>query len=147
MRPTVSRVDVIGMLAKVRESMMTSAEREAFLADWQADTVESALLSAYAGVTNGFLSQLYEAMTSRKAEVLGEVEKLLPCPCCGRRTLSELFDADLGTGYDVCDHCGWEDAGTSDPAQWSGPNRGTMLDYRGRLETEGNYFQREKWPR
>ena len=38
---------------------------------------------------------------------MSESDDLLPCPCCGQRTLSELGD------YEICEICGWED----DPVQ------------------------------
>ncbi len=45
----------------------------------------------------------------------GTKRKLLPCPCCGQRTLSERG------AYEICRRCAWED----DPTQSDDP------DYRG----------------
>lgn len=39
---------------------------------------------------------------------------LLPCPCCGTRTLT------IEGGYEICDVCEWED----DPIQASDPDYG-----------------------
>ncbi|WP_199735554.1 CPCC family cysteine-rich protein [Corallococcus sp. AB045] len=55
---------------------------------------------------------------------MGEAEVLLPCPCCGGRTLTERYDAVVGTGYDICDHCRWEDDGTVSDTVHSSVNRG-----------------------
>ena len=41
-----------------------------------------------------------------------ESNKLIPCPCCGSKTLSE------SGVYEICDVCGWED----DPVQSANPN-------------------------
>ncbi|WP_208413300.1 CPCC family cysteine-rich protein [Xanthomonas campestris] len=37
---------------------------------------------------------------------------LMPCPCCGRRTITELGN------YEICPVCRWED----DPVQSEDPN-------------------------
>ncbi|RKG53692.1 hypothetical protein D7X30_29960 [Corallococcus sp. AB011P] len=92
--------------------------------DSQASSVEEAIQVLYRGVTNGFL---------------------LPCPCCGRRTLTERYDAVVGTGYDICDHCRWEDDGTVSDTAHSSVNRGAMSQYREQIREESNYFYREKW--
>jgi len=38
-------------------------------------------------------------------EVVGDVEELYPCPCCGSRTISEPGELD------ICEVCWWEDDG------------------------------------
>jgi hypothetical protein len=96
---------------------------------------------AYAGVSNGFLSQVCEAISGLKLEVIGEPNARFTCPCCHKRTLSELFDPALGTGYDVCDHCGWEDDGTLNDQDYSGPNHGTIAEYRARMRRESKLLR------
>ncbi len=79
--------------------------------------------------------------------MVGQPEPPLPCSCCGRRTLTERYDPRQGTGYDVCDHCSWEDDGTSDPDALSSVNHGSMAEYRLRLGEEADRCICEKWPR
>jgi len=57
------------------------------------------------------LSEVYEAIIGEKVEVIGKVYELFKCPCCNRNTLSESYDLEKGTGYDICDYCNWEDDG------------------------------------
>ncbi|MBL0694489.1 CPCC family cysteine-rich protein [Comamonas sp. JC664] len=75
----------------------------------------------------------------------GDAEHRYPCPCCGRRTLTELYNAEEGTGYDICNHCRWEDDGTTKADAGSSVNRGTMAQYRARLLKDLNYYFQEKW--
>lgn len=82
------------------------------------------------GITNEYLSSLIETITGCKVKVSGEVEKLYKCPCCGYNTLTEEFNLDKGTGYDICPFCGWEDDGTTDKNEYRSINRGSMVDYR-----------------
>jgi len=150
-RKQVHRSEVMELIAKVRASVMDSREVREFLEDYHQDpgTPERALPKAlsdyYAGVTNGYLSEIYEALAGTHAEVIGETLALLPCPCCHLRTLHELFNAANGTGYDVRLYCRWEDDGTSDPSARSGANSGSMEDYRRRLASSPNYFYRASW--
>jgi Cysteine-rich CPCC len=39
------------------------------------------------------------------------IKELFPCPCCLRKTITELG------GYEICEICGWED----DPTQSGDP--------------------------
>jgi hypothetical protein len=46
-------------------------------------------------------------------------QELLPCPCCGSKSLEERG------AYEVCPVCEWEDDGQDDPNAdeiWGGPN-------------------------
>ena len=61
------------------------------------------------------------------------MEDLYKCPCCGHKTLTEIYNLDEGTGYDICPLCGWEDDGTTDIYQYRSINRGSIADYRKRL--------------
>ena len=85
------------------------------------------------GISNEYLSSLVETITGCKVEVTGEVEELYKCPCCGYNTLTEKFNIDEGTGYDICPFCGWEDDGTTDINEYRSINRGSMTDYRKKI--------------
>ena len=146
MREKLSRGEAIRLIARARELLCEEGSLREFMDDYRAGTVREALLDAYDGVSNGFLSQVCQAVLGRKVEVVGEPRLRLPCPCCGRRTLTESFDPDEGTGYDICDHCGWEDDGTADDQADSGVNRGTMAQYRARVREDSNYYCSDKWP-
>jgi hypothetical protein len=78
----------------------------------------------YLGATNAYLRHSLEEVGSIVAEVTGPEDRLLPCPCCGRASLSER------SFYEICKVCWWEDDG-QDNAQadtvWGGPNYGVSL--------------------
>lgn len=85
------------------------------------------------GITNEYLSSLIETISGCKVEVIGEVEELYKCPCCGYNTLTEKFNPDEGTGYEICPFCGWEDDGTTDIDEYRSINKGSMNDYRKKI--------------
>ena len=85
------------------------------------------------GITNEYLSSLIETILGCKVDVIGEVEELYKCPCCGYNTLTEEFNPDEGTGYDICPFCGWEDDGTTDIDEYRSINKGSMNDYRKKI--------------
>lgn len=145
MRQIISRNDAFRIIAQAREAVSDSTNLQELLDDYGTTTVFDALRQAYAGVSNGFLSQVCEAISGLKLEVTGEPDARFPCPCCHKRTLGELFDPALGTGYDVCDHCGWEDDGTSNDQDYSSANHGTIAEYRARMSRESSYYVCGKW--
>lgn len=97
------------------------------------------------GVTNGFLSKLLETITGESICVIGEVEKLFTCSCCGYKTLTEKYDEDKGTGYCVCSYCGWEDDGTTNINEYRSINKGKIIDYREKIKKYKDKFYMEKW--
>lgn len=145
MREQVHRTAAIKLIARAREAVCEPEQLHELRDNYGASTVYEAVASAYCGVTNGYLSQICETISGRRLEVVGEAEARFPCPCCGRRTLTELYDPMQGTGYDICDYCGWEDDGTSSDTAVSTVNRGSMQDYRERIRNETNYYYQEKW--
>ena len=99
----------------------------------------------YSGVSNGYLSDIYEVITDDKVEVIGKADSLFKCPCCGLRTLTELYDVDKGTGYDICDYCRWEDDGTTSLHAQSSVNKGSIADYRSKIKSNPDVYFREKY--
>lgn len=99
----------------------------------------------FQGVSNGFLSEIISVIIGCEVEVIGQVEDLLPCPCCGLRTLTELYDELEGTGYDICSYCKWEDDGTKDINSYRSINQGSILDYRKKLLINFNKYYIKKW--
>ena len=87
------------------------------------------------GITNEYLSSLIETISGNRIEVIGEVEELYKCPCCGYNTLTEEFNKSKGTGYDICPLCGWEDDGTTDIDEYRSINKGSINDYRKKIAT------------
>lgn len=84
----------------------------------------------FMGVTNEYLERRL-ARLGRSARVEGAVEVLLPCPCCGWRTI-------VAHGkYDICRVCFWEDDGTRDPDALSGPNHMSLREARANFERLG----------
>ena len=51
------------------------------------------------GISNEYLSEFLETLIGNKVDVMGTVEQLYCCPCCGYKTLTEEYDAVEGTGY------------------------------------------------
>jgi hypothetical protein len=78
----------------------------------------------YVGATNSYLRDCLAKSDFGVTDVAGPEEERLPCPCCGRATLSEHG------AYDICKVCWWEDDGqdnaTAD-AVMGGPNYGVSL--------------------
>lgn len=99
----------------------------------------------FEGVSNGYLSEIVYALTGYEVEVIGEVEELFPCPCCGLKTLTELYDKNIGTGYDICPYCNWEDDGTTDINSYRSINNGSMADYLNKIRMNPNKYYRNKW--
>ena len=99
----------------------------------------------FQGISNGFLSEIVYAITEAKFEIIGEVEALFPCPCCGYKTLTELYNLTEGTGYDICSYCKWQDDGTADINRRISVNRGTMTDYRNKINENPNRSHINKW--
>lgn len=101
------------------------------------------------GVSNEFLSDFIETLTGNKVCVTGDVEDLYICPCCGFKTLTEEYNENIGTGYDICPLCGWEDDGTTDINSVRSINGGSIAEYRKKLSqksisnkwiNESNFF-------
>ncbi|MCT9080376.1 CPCC family cysteine-rich protein [Streptomyces fulvoviolaceus] len=59
-----------------------------------------------------------------------EIVEWLPCPCCGHRTLGELW------AYEICPVCYWEEDSTQLRYPWCGfgPNHGLNL-----FEAQANF--------
>lgn len=94
------------------------------------------------GVTNEFLAELMETITGNKIDVVGTVETLYACPCCGYKTLTEGYNPAEGTGYCICPFCNWEDDGTTDVSQYMSINRGSIEDYRKRNKKITNKWRK-----
>lgn len=152
MRRTISREEVFKLISEVRLACAPSGISD-LLEDYHQDPGQPevglplALAEYYLGVRNGHLSDIYQALTGARVEVVGDEGTLLSCPCCGYRTLTERFNPKAGTGFDICRYCNWEDDGTLEAESYSSPNRGSMRDYRKRLIEQGNFFRRGRWDR
>ncbi|WP_343224491.1 CPCC family cysteine-rich protein [Paenibacillus sp. ACRRX] len=73
------------------------------------------------------------------------MEELFSCPCCGFKTLTELYDRIEGTGYEICPYCNWQDDGTSDINSYRSINKGSIVDYRNELRINSNKYYTNKW--
>lgn len=148
---SISRDEVLKMLARCRLTFNNKDQLDDLLeySDVSDEDLEKEVLLAltehYKGVSNGYLSEIYEAITGSRIEVVGKVYELFKCPCCYRNTLTELYDIEKGTGYDICDYCGWEDDGTTDVDINSSVNKGSITEYRNRVRNNPNFYIREKW--
>jgi len=155
---TISREEVVRAVTKCRLAFSSRGEISELLEDVnEADVTDDehnlekkvfeTLSELYLGVSNGYLAELYQGITGSKVEVIGAVAKMLPCPCCSFRTLSETYDEVEGTGYDICDYCNWEDDGTLDIDSPSGVNRGCIKEFRDRIKAHPNLYYRNRWLR
>lgn len=85
------------------------------------------LIYGYIGVKNEYIAARLLALTGTEYDIVGEVENLEQCPCCGFKTIGERGN------YDVCPVCFWEDdgyPGLDDLDKYSGPNRNTLREAR-----------------
>lgn len=116
MQNTISREKAIKLISEIRDVV----EKEMWISKYfGSDFLESneekiELETGIQGVSNGFLSEILCAITGYDIEVCGEMNKLFACPCCGLRTLTEIYNPIEGTGYEICPYCNWEDDGTTD---------------------------------
>lgn len=86
---------------------------------------------SFYGIPNEYLSKLVSNILGKNIEVEGNVEKLLPCPCCNYETLVQRGQ------YDICPVCFWEDDGNNDSNWYSGPNHMTLSEGRSNYEKYG----------
>jgi hypothetical protein len=146
-----SREEFFRSLAKIRmqrmspESANNLIEEYGLENDGSLNSLGMTLQEMYSGITNGFLSDVYELLHGELYEFEGELADSYKCRCCGYKTLDEIYDSELGTGYDICPRCGWEDDGTENLDQRSGVNKGTISDYRKKMGVNHNFYYREKY--
>lgn len=147
MQNTISREKAIQLISEIRDVverkvMLSKYYGSAFL---ESNEEKTELEIEIQGVSNGFLSEILCTITGYDIEVCGEVEKLFPCPCCGLRTLTEIYNLNEGTGYDICPYCNWEDDGTTDIKDYRSINRGSIEDYRNKIQKNYNKYYINKW--
>ncbi len=97
------------------------------------------LSGEYIGVTNEYLEEQLLLFTSTKYKVLGYVEELNTCPCCGFKTLAELGH------YEICGLCEWEDSGAVDLDDYSTPNRQTLRGAKEKFLMSKKSLPLNKW--
>jgi len=71
--------------------------------------------------TNSYLQTFLSKHLATTIEVKGKSRKLLPCVCCGYKTLR-------GIGWEICNVCFWEDDGITELNKISGPNYMTLFE-------------------
>ena len=79
--------------------------------------IELGLRSQYLGVRNEYLERRLLSDTGCSFAVVGDLEPMWHCPCCGYRCLRERGE------YEVCSVCFWEDDGSDALGGYSAPNR------------------------
>lgn len=146
----ITRSMVLTLICKYRIDC-TSEKELINLLGYEAENLEAGVLdmvqNELKGCSNGFLSDFYKTLTGKKVEVIGEIQKLFACPCCGFQTLSEIYNIQQGTGYDICDYCSWEDDGTFEPNKTSSVNNGSINSYMMHIIENKNFFYKNKWLR
>lgn len=118
----ISRKDVVKILDFIRKSLNDNKELKSVI---NIDMNFEGQDLIY-GMSNEYLSDLIETITGNKVRVVGQVEELFGCPCCGYKTLSEPYNIEKGTGYAICPFCGWEDDGTTDINEYKAINQGSI---------------------
>jgi hypothetical protein len=86
-----------------------------------------ALKFRYVGVLNSYLEKQLSALGAI-TEVIGEIEALERCQCCGFRVVHEPAN------YEICPVCKWEDDGTKDVCKYSPANHATLQGARRAFE-------------
>lgn len=144
----ILRTDVINIICHYRMKFISKDQLIGSL-DYETQNLETEIFDKIKyeliGCSNGFLTEFYLTLTGEKVEVIGETQKLFSCPCCGFQTLSEIYDVQKGTGYDICRYCQWEDDGTVDVNKSSSVNQGSISDYRQHILENSNFFYKGKW--
>lgn len=144
----ISRNNVINTIYNYRMEFISKNQLTGSL-DYETQNLESGIFDKtkyeLIGCSNGFLSEFYLTLTGERVEVIGETQRLFSCPCCGFQTLSEVYDTQEGTGYDICRYCQWEDDGTVEVSKHSSINRGSISDYRQYILENRNFFYKNKW--
>lgn len=147
---TVLRHDAIEIIKIVRQLIDSNTEIQIYLNDLSANidfskNKEDEVDIICQGVSNGFIAEIIQIISGHLVEVVGNVEELYKCPCCGYKTLTEKYNTMEGTGYDICPYCEWEDDGTLNNNSYSSVNRGTILDYQRRMQIDQNKYYIDKW--
>lgn len=143
----ISRENAIKLISDIRKVNEKEIDLKNYFGDdfLENNMEETDLDIEVQGVSNGFLSEILCMVIGQNIEIYGDVEKLFPCPCCGLRTLTEEYNLDEGTGYDICPYCNWEDDGTTDINVYRSINRGSIEDYRNRIQANYNKYYINKW--
>lgn len=141
----ISRKSAIKLLSVIRKVSEANIDLKQYFEYNFLEKTEMELDIEVQGVSNGFLSEILGMIIGQNIEVYGDVERLFPCPCCGLRTLTEEYNLDKGTGYDICPYCNWEDDGTTDVNVYTSINRGSITDYRNRIKENYNKYYINKW--
>jgi hypothetical protein len=146
----ILRMDVFKLIAKCRKKFSSPEVMNYFLEsddpkDHSKNKIIDMVYEMYSGTNNGYLSDLYEAITGCQIEVIGDVSKRFSCSCCHLKTLSEKHHLEDGTEYDICDYCFWEDDGTTEVNLRSSVNRGSILEYRKKIKLHSNFYNKNKW--
>ena len=114
--------------------------RAAFLRrdrSWPMDLSQSAATATIVGIAIGVILIL---VVSNRKSTHRKKRPMLPCPCCGFRTLHARGS------YEMCSICAWEDDGQNDPAAddvFNGPN-GTysLTEARANFLAHGDMYSR-----
>ncbi len=143
----ISRKKAMELISEIQNTIIKEMDLSKY---FEKDTLSSSveeidIESNLQGVSNGFLSEIINTITGYDIEVYGEIEKLFHCPCCGLRTLTEAYNIDEGTGYDICPYCNWEDDGTTEVNDYRSINGGSIKDYRNNIKEKGNRYYINKW--
>ncbi len=125
----INRDDVKRIIERIRKKLCFDDEISSIISI----NVEVDYNDLIYGISNEFLADFIEMITGYEVQVIGDVEELYECPCCGYKTLSEKYDVNEGTGYDICPICGWEDDGTTEIDEYRSINRGSIADYRKKI--------------
>lgn len=147
MENSISREIAIKLIREIREVVEKKIELSEYFGNdlFERNEEQIELETDIQGVSNGFLSEIICAITGYEMEVYGEVEMLFPCPCCGLRTLTEIYNPIEGTGYEVCPYCKWEDDGTTEINIYRSINKGSIEDYRNNMQAKFNKYYINKW--
>lgn len=145
MRLKLTREQALKRLVDAKIQLSNLKVEDLILDGFEGETEEEIFFDwaryEYGASSNELLAELVEFLGDEAVFVVGDAEKLFPCPCCGFHTLTEP-----GGQYDICRWCDWEDDGRTDPKAVYSPNHfGSMEAHREMLRKENRHKNSQRW--
>ncbi|WBV56555.1 CPCC family cysteine-rich protein [Chryseobacterium daecheongense] len=124
---------VINILSLYDYSKMTIEERENIieLEGIEEEEIYEWLKEKYIGVTISYIEEKINKLYGFSFIITGTPKELVPCPCCGYKTILEKGN------YEICPVCFWEDDGSINDLKYSSANHMTLKDAKENFKLKG----------
>lgn len=123
--------DYEGHPVSLRNEVKLHSSHEAEIQDSEHPRFDELLLNSikgnFIGATNAYLASCLAEIGYPEYTVVGDNECLIPCPCCGLRSLGSR------AYYEICSVCWWEDDGQDNNNAYlcaGGPNKYSLVNAR-----------------